>query len=55
MKLVEHRAVRIEKRQLLQIEDIVALLRIALGKDCHTAADIASCLFNQLLQRSQGL
>ena len=48
-------ALGIEHRQLLQIDQVLALLRVALGQDGHLAADDAARLLDQFFQRTQGL
>ena len=55
MGLFLYRAVGVEQRQLFQVNDIVALLRIALGQDGHFAYHDAASLLNQLLGPLLGL
>ena len=38
-----------EHRQLLKVDDVVAVLGVALGEDGHTACDDAARLFHELL------
>ena len=44
-----------EHRQLLKVDDVVAVLGVALGKDGHTACDDAARLFHELLDSGKGL
>ena len=44
-----HRTVSVKDRQLFQIDDVLALLRVALGQDGHAAADASDRRLDELL------
>ena len=46
-------AVCIEDGKLVEVDDVLALLRIAFRENSHAACDCAACLFNQLFHRAQ--
>ena len=46
-------AVGVEDGELVEVDDVLARLRVALGENGHAARDRAACLFDQLLHRTK--